>query len=49
MGKPNNARCPRCRAKLRKHCGPAVYYTCQHAPKIGGIVRINCPLWRAGK
>lgn len=23
--------------------------TCQYTPKIGGIVRINCPLWRAGK
>ena len=23
--------------------------TCKHAPKIGAIVRINCPLWRAGK
>ena len=23
--------------------------TCQYVPKIGGIVRINCPLWRAGK
>lgn len=23
--------------------------TCQHVPQPGGIVRINCPLWRAGK
>ena len=23
--------------------------TCNHVPQPGGIVRINCPLWRAGK
>lgn len=26
-------------------CGKA--RTCQYVPKPGGIVRINCPLWRA--
>lgn len=28
MATPNNARCPRCRAKLRINCGPSVTYTC---------------------
>ena len=28
MGKPNNARCPRCKARLRKSGGISMSYTC---------------------
>lgn len=28
MAAPNNARCPRCKAKLRVRSGPSVSYTC---------------------
>jgi hypothetical protein len=29
MSKPNNARCPKCHAKMRKSCVPSVTYTCR--------------------
>lgn len=29
MAKPNNARCPRCRAKMKMSCGPSVTYNCR--------------------
>ncbi len=54
MSKPNNARCPKCRAKMRTSCGPGVTYTCrrcgyQKAEEMDNLTKsfIYGPLFRA--
>ena len=56
MAKPNNARCPRCRAKMKMSCGPSVAYTCrrcgyQKVEKMDNLTKMFLfgPLYRAKK